>query len=166
MKKEVLFLGLFLLLFSSGELFAEGPELLPGKSPAPIPYPGDYVLSVGVLNGGGSFVGADLEVYVSDRISVQAGVGFLSFGGGVNYHFKSHVRSSFVNLSLWHMGIGDYYFQSAIGPSFVYRGKRYLQAQIGVGLVFDKGPYQPVNYNLPVMPFASIGIYLPGKKHW
>lgn len=164
MKKVVLLPALFLLLFFSCELSGKDPKH-PGTS-SYRPYPGDYVLSVGLLNGGGSIIGADMEVYVTEQFCLQVGIGVLAFGAGVNYHLKPDTRSSYINLGFWHIGLGEYYFQSAIGPSFVYRNREWFQAQVGVGLVFDKGPYQPVSYNLPVMPFLGIGIYLPGKKHW
>ncbi len=116
----------------------------------------------GILQGGGSLIGADLEVLVSNRIGIQAGAGFVGFGGGLNIHLKPTIRSSFVSLAYWHQGVGDSYTQSVVGPSYVYRGKKWFTAQIGLGFAVEKGPNWPDSKTQPpVMLLYSIGAYIP-----
>ena len=50
-------------------------------------------ITIGILQGGGSLVGADLEVLITDRFGVQLGGGFLGYGAGLNYHFKPRLQS-------------------------------------------------------------------------
>ena len=45
-------------------------------------------ITVGILQGGGSLVGADFEWMFSDRWGLQVGAGLIGFGGAINYHFK------------------------------------------------------------------------------
>ncbi|GAB6012585.1 hypothetical protein [Viscerimonas tarda] len=97
-------------------------------------------LSAGVMMGGGSLIGADLEVLAGRRLGVQLGVGISSFGGGLNYHLKDGVNSSFVSFQYFHQGFGNNHYASWLGPVFVYRSKKLFQAGIGVGNLIDKGP--------------------------
>jgi hypothetical protein len=116
----------------------------------------------GILQGGGSLIGADLEVLAFDRVGFQAGAGFVGFGGGLNIHLKPTIRSSFVSLAYWHQGVGDSYTQSVMGPSFVYRGKKWFTAQLGLGFALEKGPNWPKDREQPpVMLLYSIGAYIP-----
>ena len=116
----------------------------------------------GILQGGGSLIGADLEVLAFNRVGIQAGAGFVGFGAGLNIHLKPTIRSSFVSLAYWHQGVGDSYTQSLLGPSFVYRGKKWFTAQLGLGFALEKGPKWDVNKTQPpVMLLYSIGAYIP-----
>lgn len=72
---------------------------------------------------GGALVGVDFEQLVTNRFGVQAGVGWLAFGAGLNYHLKPGIRSSFISLQYWNQSMGKRFVQSAIGPNFVYRKK-------------------------------------------
>lgn len=119
-------------------------------------------ITIGVLQGGGSLVGADLEFLLTKRFGIQAGAGFTGFGGGLNYHLKPSIRSSFISLQYWHQGVGSSFAQSLIGPNFVYRGKRWFTAQIGLGFPLAQGPAYPANQEQPpVMLMYSIGGYIP-----
>lgn len=119
-------------------------------------------ISVGFLQGGGSLVGADLELLVNNNVGVQFGAGFVGFGAGINYHFKPSIRSSFVSFQYWNQGIGNGFVQSMIGPSFVYRGKKWFTFQIGAAALVDEGPAMPADYTAPpVMLVYSIGAYFP-----
>ena len=119
-------------------------------------------ITIGFLQGGGSLVGADLELLVANHFGFQIGVGLVGFGGGLNYHFKPSIRSSFISLQYWNQGIGDSFTQNVIGPNFVYRGKRWFTAQIGAGIPLGKGPALPDDYEQPsVMLMYSIGAYIP-----
>lgn len=107
-------------------------------------------ITIGILQGGGSMVGADVEFLLTDRFGLQIGAGYVGFGGGLNYHFKPSIRSSFISLQYWNQGIGDSFSQNVIGPNFVYRGKKWFTAQIGLGVPLKKGPALPdiINYLL------------------
>lgn len=119
-------------------------------------------ITIGILNGGGSLIGADFEFLVSKHIGLQLGAGWVGFGGGVNYHFKPSIRSSFISFQYYNQGIGDSFAQNAIGSTFVFRGKKWLTFQIGLGIPLRKGPAMPANYELPpVMALYSIGAYFP-----
>lgn len=116
----------------------------------------------GVLQGGGGLVGMDLEFKVSDRVALQAGAGLVSFGGGINFHFRPTLRSSFIALQYWHQGVGESFTQSLVGPSLVYRGPRWLTAQIGIGFTLDNGPAWPEDQEImPAILTYAIGAYFP-----
>jgi len=120
-------------------------------------------ITIGILNGGGSLVGADFEVMATKRIGIQAGAGYMGFGAGLNYHLKPSIRSSMISLQYWHQGFGDLYTQSVVGPSFVLRAKKIFTAQLGLGFAIEEGPAWPEDKmdQPPVMLLYSIGIYLP-----
>lgn len=118
-------------------------------------------LTLGVLNGGGSLVGLDLEVLLSKTFGIQAGVGIRGYGAGINFHLKPTIRSSFVSLQYWHQGLGDTYAQSLVGPNFVYRGKKWFTCQLGLGYFLEKGPGFPIRDTPKVLLMYSIGIYGP-----
>jgi hypothetical protein len=118
--------------------------------------------TIGILQGGGSLIGTDLEVLVFDRIGIQVGGGLVGFGGALNIHLKPNIRTSFISLTYWHQGVGDSYTQSAFGPTFVYRGKKWFTAQLGLGYTLEKGPAWPEDKTQPqVMLLYSIGAYFP-----
>ena len=119
-------------------------------------------ITIGILQGGGSLIGADIEFLLTNRFGIQIGAGLVGFGGGLNYHFKPSIRSSFISLQYWNQGIGDSFAQNAIGPNFVYRGKKWFTAQIGLGVPLEKGPAMPDDFvQPPVMLMYSIGAYIP-----
>jgi hypothetical protein len=119
-------------------------------------------ITIGILQGGGSLIGADMEFLLTNRFGIQIGAGFVGFGGGLNYHFKPSIRSSFISLQYWNQGIGDSFAQNVIGPNFVYRGKKWFTAQIGLGVPLEKGPAMPDDFEQPpVMLMYSIGAYIP-----
>jgi hypothetical protein len=124
----------------------------------------DYVgcITVGILQGGGSLVGGDLELKLVDRLGIQIGAGIVGFGAGLNFHLKPTIRSSFISLQYWHQGVGDSYTQSLLGPNFVYRGKKWFSAQLGIGFTLENGPGWPESQEpIPVMLTYAIGIYFP-----
>ena len=119
-------------------------------------------ITIGILQGGGSLIGADMEFLLTDRFGFQIGAGFVGFGGGLNYHFKPSIRSSFISLQYWNQGIGNSFAQNAIGPNFVYRGKKWFTAQIGLGVPLEKEPAMPDDFEQPsIMLMYSIGAYIP-----
>lgn len=119
-------------------------------------------ITIGILQGGGSLIGADMEFLLTDQFGFQIGAGLIGFGGGLNYHFKPSIRSSFISLQYWNQGIGDSFTQNIIGPSFVYRGKKWFTFQIGLGVPLEKGPAMPADFEQPpVMLMYSIGGYIP-----
>jgi hypothetical protein len=147
---------LILILALSSQAFPQGfvPETVDNSQ--------KLCATFGILQGGGSLIGADLEVLVYDRIGLQAGAGFMGYGAALNIHFKPIIKSSFVSLTYWHQGVGDSYTQSMFGPTFVYRGKKWLTAQLGLGYALEKGPAWPDDREQPtVMLLYSIGGYIP-----
>lgn len=119
-------------------------------------------ITIGVLQGGGSLLGADIGFLLTDRFGYQIGAGFIGFGGGLNLHLKPSIRSSFISLQYWNQGIGDYFAQSIIGLNFVYRGNKWFSAQIGFGMTLDEGPAWPDHIKQPpVLLMYSIGVYTP-----
>jgi len=122
-----------------------------------------FAFTFGILHGGGGLVGSDLEFLLSEQLGLQFGAGFYSFGAGINYHFKPSITSSFISFQYWKQGFGDSFVQSAIGPSYVYRAKKWFtQFQIGIGKTLEEGPAFPANREQPpLMLLYSIGVYLP-----
>lgn len=125
-------------------------------------------VSVGVGLGGSTYAGVDFEYMLSKQVGIQAGVGYLGLGGGINYHFFPTIRSTYVSLQYWCKGIGNDeergYQSSLIGPAIVYRGKKWLTFQLGAGYIVDKGsalPEKARDYKLTVT--AGLGVYLPIK---
>jgi hypothetical protein len=121
-------------------------------------------LSLGVLMGGGSLVGADFEVLLpKTSLSLQIGAGISSFGGGINYHLKKRINSSFVSLQYLHQGFGDNYYASWFGPMFVYRSKKLFQAGIGVGSLVEKGSkwytQSEKNQKITASLLFNVGVY-------
>jgi len=122
-------------------------------------------ITIGVLQGGGSLVGIDVETLISKRFGLQLGVGYIGFGGGLNYHFKPSIRSSFISFQYWHQGIDNSFTQSVVGPNFVFRGKKWFTFQIGLGAPLEKGQAWPEDKEQPpVMLMYSIGFYIPVSK--
>lgn len=122
-------------------------------------------ITVGILQGGGSLIGTDLEVLLSQRIGIQMGAGLIGFGGALNVHLKPHIRSSMVSLAYWNQGMGQSFTQNVLGGTFVYRSNKWFTAQLGLGAPLSKGPAWPEDVTQPpVMLVYSIGAYFPLKK--
>jgi len=121
-------------------------------------------ITVGILQGGGSLVGADLEVLLSDHFGAQIGGGLVGFGGGLNFHFKPGLRSSFLSVQYWNQGIGNSFTQNLIGPNFVYRSKKWFTFQIGFGAILDVNEenniYEEGRIPDVILTYA-IGAYFP-----
>jgi hypothetical protein len=121
-------------------------------------------ITVGILQGGGSLVGVDLEVLLSKRFGAQIGAGIVGFGGGLNFHLKPGVRSSMISLQYWNQGIGNSFTQSLVGPNFVYRSKKWFTFQIGIGAILEINEANSIYEDGPV-PDAiltyAIGAYFP-----
>lgn len=119
-------------------------------------------ITIGLLQGGGSLLGADMEFLLTQQFGFQLGAGLVGFGGGLNYHFKPSIRSSFISFQYWNQGVGESFVQNAIGPNFVYRGEKWFTFQLGLGATLDKGPAMPETFEQPpVMLLYSIGAYIP-----
>jgi len=119
-------------------------------------------ITVGVLQGGGSLIGADFEIMPSKQFGIQIGAGIVGFGAGINYHVKPGARSSFLSLQYWHQGAGESFAQELLGGSFVFRGKKWLTFQGGLAFPLSLGPAMPEDYVQPaVMLMYSIRAYIP-----
>ena len=156
MKKTLFVLfGWMMLTFASAQEY----DFLNEEEPATIDR---GALTIGLLNGGGGILGADLEIMMSSRIGVQAGLGLYSYGAGINFHLEPGIRSSLMNFGYWHQGIGDSHTQTIIGPSYVYRSRKNFTSQIGLGFLIEEGPAWPSDKkHLPVMLVYSLGFYFP-----
>lgn len=55
-------------------------------------------INLGILQGGGSLIGADMEFLIIKHFGFQIGAGLVGFGGGLNYHFEPSIWSSFISL--------------------------------------------------------------------
>ena len=55
-------------------------------------------VTIGVMQGGGSLIGADFEFLLTDYFGFQVGAGIIGYGAGLNYHFKPSIRSSFISI--------------------------------------------------------------------
>lgn len=119
-------------------------------------------ITIGILNGGGSLVGVDYEILTTPKLGMQVGFGYLGFGAGINYHFNPSIRSSFISLQYWNQGIRGSFVQNVIGPTYIYRGKKWFTFQIGAGAVLSRTSYWPENVpQSPVILLYSIGGYIP-----
>jgi hypothetical protein len=121
-------------------------------------------LTVGILQGGGSLVGADLEVLMSKRFGAQIGAGLVGFGGGINFHLEPGIRSSFLSLQYWNQGIGSSFVQSLVGPSYVYRGRKWFTFSAGLGALLEiseeNNPYDTGEEPEVILTY-SIGVFIP-----
>ena len=127
-----------------------------------VPSPKKCAISAGVLQGGGGLVGVDFEYMFSNHFSAQAGFGLLSFGAGINYHFKPFINSSMISMVYWHQGLGDSHTVGWVGPVYTYRAPKVFQFQIGMGYKANYGPAATSEMrNLPVGLLYSIGVYFP-----
>jgi hypothetical protein len=120
------------------------------------------IATVGFLQGGGSLVGIDFEQLIYNKIGVSVGFGFLAYGASFHYHIKPKINSSSIAFNYWHQGIGTNYVQSLIGPSYVFRLKKILSFQIGVGSLIDKGPNYKNAFGTQkqdILLIYSIGLY-------
>jgi hypothetical protein len=124
-------------------------------------------INAGVMMGGGSLIGADFEVLLTDRFAVQAGAGISSFGFGVNYHLKPRINSSFISVQYMQQGFGNYHYASYIAPTFNFRTRKIFQASLGLGYVVSKGPgiidymESKGRFDLYVTLMFSVGVYFP-----
>jgi len=155
------FLALLFLL-TTINLFAQ--DYYEERSQIKPTYQPTSCITVGILQGGGSLVGADLEVLLSDRFGAQIGGGIVGFGGGLNFHLKPGIRSSMISLQYWNQGIGNNFTQSLIGPNYVYRSKKWFTFQIGVGAILEvneeSGIYEDARIPDAILTYA-IGAYFP-----
>lgn len=144
----------FMLMNSYGQYYIEGYEEEEATERAAI--------TVGILQGGGSLIGADFEVLLTQRVGVQVGAGLVGFGGGLNLHLKPDIRSSMISFAYWNQGIGSSFTQNILGGTFVYRSKKWFTGQLGLGAPLSKGPAWPDDVTQsPVMLLYSIGAYFP-----
>lgn len=117
-------------------------------------------ISAGVMMGGGGIVGANFEYMPAKHFSFDIEAGLVSFGAGLNYHFKPFINSSMLSVVYWHQGIGSSYVQSMAGPVFTYRAPKVFQFQVGFGYKVGEGP-NAIEDGADFMLLYSIGVYFP-----
>jgi hypothetical protein len=133
-----------------------------GASSGPVLNGARNSITIGVLEGGGSLIGFDMEFMVTKSAGIQFGAGIVGFGGSLNIHLKPTIRSTYISLQYWHQGYGDSYTQSLIGPSFVFRARKIFTAQIGFGFALETGPAWPSDVTQPPVELTyAIGVYFP-----
>lgn len=119
-------------------------------------------LTIGILQGGGSLIGADLEVLLTQRVGLQVGAGLVGFGTAVNVHLRPTIRSSMISFTYWNQGTGQSFYQNMAGPTFVYRSEGWFTAQLGLGKTLGTGPAYPEDLEQPsFLLLYSIGGYIP-----
>lgn len=122
-------------------------------------------VNVGLLMGGGSLIGADLEFLPGKRVGFQFGAGISSLGFGITYHFKPYINSQFVSVQYWHQGFDNNHYASYLGPMYVFRAKKIFQFGIGLGSILSKGPRWETHYagkeEPPMILLYNIGLYFP-----
>jgi hypothetical protein len=119
-------------------------------------------VALGILYGGGSLVGLDIEYKIAKQLGVQVGVGLVGFGASINFHFNKNIRSSFIALQYFNQGIGESFLQSMAGPTFVFRGKKWFTFYTGLAKTINKGPAWPYNTVQPNLLLTyGIGVYFP-----
>jgi hypothetical protein len=59
-----------------------------------------FCLTLGVLEGGGSILGFDLEIPFSKIISLQGGAGLFGYGAGIDIHLRPTMRSFHSNIGI------------------------------------------------------------------
>jgi hypothetical protein len=94
----------------------------------------------GVLHGGGSLFGGDLEFRLGRFTAIQFGVGFKGYGAALNFHLAPSLRSSYLSLMYWHQGIGSSFSQSMVGPTVVVRAWGFFTFSLGLGYILDQNP--------------------------
>lgn len=119
-------------------------------------------LTIGILEGGGSLFGFDIEYLLTRRLGIQAGAGIVGFGGGINFHLSPAINSTFISLLYCHQGFGVSYTQSLITPCFIFRANKWFTAQLGLGFVLEKGSAWPSSIEQePIILTYAIGVYIP-----
>lgn len=119
-------------------------------------------IEVGFLNGGGGLVGVDFEYLIANHLSVQAGMGAISFGGAINYHFKPYINSSMISLVYMHQGVGNSYTASWLGPMYTFRAPKIFQVSGGLGLKVGDGPgATSESLKSSASLLFTIGVYFP-----
>jgi hypothetical protein len=120
-------------------------------------------INVGLLMGGGSLIGFDLEFMPAKRVGIQAGAGISSFGAGLNYHFQEKINSSFISLMYWQQGWGENHYSSYVAPFFTFRAKKIFQAGIGLGYIVSKGPkiLETKYADTDVTLLFNVGVFFP-----
>jgi hypothetical protein len=165
MKKTLLFAG---MVFLCSALFAQEDIYNINRITTTEVIPDDFeekrsAFTIGFLKGGGGLVGLNFETLVNDKIAIQGGIGLFSVGAAINFHkTPNDISSSFFSIGYWNQGIsGDSFYQSMIGPSYVFRAKKHLEASLGLGIQIKTGPlYEELDMEpTPVMLLYSLGIY-------
>jgi hypothetical protein len=141
----------------------------------------ELCFTTGFMYGGGAIFGFDIERKLYNRFSFQHGRGysatnkqesfnmgllhlgttFISYSAGLNYHLKETLRSSFISFQYLSQGAIFEHKQKTAGPAFVYRGKKWFTAQVGLGYVLSKSREFEYNYNKsPFKITYAFGFYL------
>ena len=119
----------------------------------------NMAMTIGLFTNG-SLIGFDLELLTTDKIGLQFGAGLIGFGGSLNFHFKSNIRSSFVGMQYIHQGLGGNHVQSLVGPHYTFRGKRWFTFSAGLAYRIIDGPSLPSQFqDTHIMLTVNIGGY-------
>ncbi|MFY0598062.1 MAG: hypothetical protein JXR03_00225 [Cyclobacteriaceae bacterium] len=93
-------------------------------------------VTMGLFQGGGSIVGADIDLLLGKRFGIQAGGGYLGLGGGFLYHVGKpyKINTSAFAFTAWQFGAGSKFSGAYAGPSFIFRAFNFLSIQGGGGI--------------------------------
>lgn len=86
------------------------------KTPLPSIEP-TTCITVGILQGGGSLLGADLEVLLSDHFGAQVGGGLVGFGGGLNFHLNRASEALFSPCSIGTKALAIAFHNASSAPT-------------------------------------------------
>jgi len=131
------------------------------------PSPKSNAIAIGLFQGGGGLIGVDYERLIAGGLGVQAGVGLVSFGAGLTYHFEETADSNALWLGLWNQGIpGDTNSTTYWGISYIMRGWGWLNGQLGLAYVPFRGAQAAANLQSlsgqsppPIALLYSLGWY-------
>ncbi len=116
-------------------------------------------LIIGYHQGGGALIGIDAELLLGKRFGIQTGGGYMAFGTGLNIHLKPTINSSFISLQYWHQRFDKAYSHNIIGPNIVFRGNKWITAQLGIGFPTKLSSAFQDRYSQFFVVTYAVGIY-------
>lgn len=160
--KKLILVVLMALLAIPGLSQEDESQTVVKQKKGRVPSEKNCAISAGLLQGGGGLVGADFEYLFAKHVSAQVGVGLISYGAAVNYHFKPFINSSMISLAYLHQGFGHSYTTSWVGSLYTFRAPKVFQFQIGFGYAVDYGPAATDQMKKTQAGLLySIGVYFP-----
>jgi hypothetical protein len=117
----------------------------------------NFCVTLGYHQGGGSLIGADLELYSKHYVGIHAGAGIRGLGFGFNVHFNEDVNSSFISLQYWNQN-NEKIRREYLGGVICLR-YYYFSIQYGLGYPLNHGPESVALPDISNM--LAVGLYYP-----